>query len=198
MPPENRKQNRIARLSLPVIAFVGLLLIFISGGGVLAAAHMEEDDRFCTSCHTQPESTFFERTQAATAVDLASAHHAKQTRCIDCHSGSGISGRANAMMIGSVDLIAFVTGTASQPAPLTHPISDDNCLKCHSDVAKNGGFNNHFHRFLASWQSRDAHAATCVTCHSAHTVDGSSQIAFLQKEHTLQICQDCHNVLGKE
>jgi len=178
-----------------MLTIVGVLAL-LGGGGFMTAAHLEDSDAFCASCHSQPESTFYDRSQSATAVDLASQHHGESTKCIDCHSGPGVIGRASAIQLGAGDLIAFVTTTAKQPAPLTHPISDAACLKCHADTITTRNFNRHFHAFLPQWQALDKNAATCVDCHSAHTTDGDPSIMFLQKAHTEEVCQRCHTASG--
>jgi len=198
-----KPRQRSLRRKTPVLfkyAFrlmVGLsLLITLGVSVVLTAAHMEENDAFCASCHSEPESTYYTRTQAATKVDLATAHHAKQVRCIDCHSGAGATGRIGAMQIGASDLFLFVTNQARQPAPLLTPIADANCLKCHSEIPQTQSFNRHFHAFLAKWQGLDKNAATCVSCHTGHTTDGSEAIVFLQQARTIAICQQCHTAVG--
>jgi predicted CXXCH cytochrome family protein len=163
-------------------------------------ASMEEKDSFCASCHTQPESTFYQRSlnaasASATMVDLASAHTTKATKCIDCHSGGGITGRMEAFFVGGGDLIHFVTHTDIQPAPLLYPIQDGNCLKCHGATEATQDFNRHFHAFLPRWQAVDPNAARCVDCHTAHNTDGDPGIAFLNQDHTTAVCTRCHQVL---
>jgi nitrate/TMAO reductase-like tetraheme cytochrome c subunit len=73
---------------LPVLGAVLLAAILLTASGFAFAYTQEERDTFCSSCHTQPESTFYQRALDAQAVDLASFHTAKGTRCIDCHSGA--------------------------------------------------------------------------------------------------------------
>jgi len=159
---------------------------------------MEEHDSFCSSCHTQPESTYYTRARAGgTPSDLATFHHTKQARCIECHSGQGLTGRANAIMMGAHNALAWFTGTATQPASLTIPISDENCLKCHTDVLTRGGFNNHYHELLPRWQAMDPQAASCVTCHTTHATDGDPKLGFLNQVKTEQVCQMCHNQLAE-
>jgi len=171
-------------------ALAGVLLLGV--GGFATAATLEEQNGFCAACHTQPESTFFERTQTQ-PIDLAAKHsQAWSTRCIDCHSGPGFTGRVGAMTLGARDLAVFVIRTDQQPAPLTVPIGDANCLKCHADVPATRDFNRHFHAFLARWQSMDSNAATCVSCHSAHATDGDPALAFLQQDRAQQVCESCH------
>jgi predicted CXXCH cytochrome family protein len=173
-----------------VLAFVVVI------GGFAFAATQEEHDNFCASCHTKPESTFYQRSVDAQPVDLASAHTTKGVKCINCHSGTGVVGRVQAELLGAHNALSWYTGTAVQPAALTTPIRDANCLKCHQEVTARRDQNNHFHAFLARWQATDPNAATCVSCHGGHTTDGEAQIAFLNRTTTEAVCNACHNALG--
>jgi predicted CXXCH cytochrome family protein len=194
----SRQKHKSNQITIPRFAWVGLgIVLLLTTGILLTAAHLEENDGFCASCHSQPETTFFQRTQTTDAVDLASSHYTHQVKCIDCHSGPGVTGRLGAMRVGAGDLIAFATHTDTQPAPLTVPIDDANCLKCHPDVANTRDFNRHFHAFLSRWQAIDKTAATCVDCHSAHSTDGSASLGFLQQARTERVCQRCHAVAGR-
>jgi predicted CXXCH cytochrome family protein len=180
---------------IPVLGGLVLLGALLAAGGFAFAANQEQHDAFCASCHTQPESTFYQRSQAAQPVDLASAHKAKNVTCINCHSGAGVTGRMSAEVMGARNAVLWYTGQATQPAPLHYPISDANCLKCHQEVTGSRSRDNHFHYFLARWQAVDPQAATCVSCHGGHTTDGSADIAYLNQANTEQVCQSCHNVL---
>ncbi len=176
----------------------GVTILILAVAGTLtsfSAMQLENRDSFCASCHSQPESTYFDRTTASTPVDMASYHTPKQTRCIDCHSGSGLFGRPAALLLGARDMLAWVTKTAKQPAPLTFPIGDGTCLKCHGNLYQAQDFNNHFHLYLSSWQSVDPKAATCVTCHQAHTTDGDPTIMYMNQQRAVQVCDACHAVL---
>jgi predicted CXXCH cytochrome family protein len=178
-----------------LLIIAGVLFVFIVGS-FSYAANVEEHDSFCASCHTQPETDYYNRSQAQNPIDLASFHTTKQTRCIECHSGTGIFGRVSAIMLGAKNAAKFYTRTAIQPAPLTVPVRDENCLKCHASVFDSTDFNNHYHQFLPRWQAASPTAATCVDCHSAHATDGDAQIAFLSQTKTDQVCQNCHQTLG--
>ena len=185
------------RLSRLAITF-GLILVIpllIAGFTGTAAMQFENHDSFCASCHSEPESKYFQR-EASAPVDLASFHTTKTTRCIDCHSNQGLPGRAVALTLGAKDLFAFITKHYSQPAPLTRKIADGNCLKCHADVSQNQDFNNHFHVFLSKWQSADPNAAGCVDCHQSHLTNGDASIGFLNQDTTTQVCQRCHSFAG--
>jgi predicted CXXCH cytochrome family protein len=198
--PGGRPVKKPYRKPFPwlTLAVPGAVVLVLVIGSFTFAANMEEKDSFCASCHTQPESTFYQRSQAGKTVDLATFHRTKNTKCIDCHSGSGVTGRMGAILLGSRNAFAYFTRTAKQPAPLTVAISDTNCVKCHPE-AVNGqpDVNNHFHLFLPRWQAADPNAASCVTCHSSHTTDGDAQIGYLNQQKTEQVCQQCHNALGQ-
>lgn len=197
-----KKSTRKPRYKFPIpLKYLVLALVVVltlAGSGFGFAATQESHDLFCSSCHTQPETTYFQRSQAGTAVDLASAHTPHKTRCIDCHSGAGMVGRMSAELLGAHNALAFYTHTAVQPAILTRPVTDASCLKCHTRSIQQQDMNNHYHVFLARWQAQDANAARCVTCHSAHATDGSQELMWLNRDKTVQVCDACHRALGQE
>ncbi|MDR3573019.1 MAG: cytochrome c3 family protein [Anaerolineaceae bacterium] len=189
-----KRRPRTIRFWLPIYAIAGVFIL--AAAGFITVGQMENRDSFCASCHTQPESTYFPRSTATSAVDLASDHSLKKaSHCIDCHSGSGAGGRISAELEGAMNAVKFVTHTMVQPATLNNPIADDNCLKCHASVPQESNFNTHFHRYLAQWQAASPSAATCVTCHTAHTTDGDAALVFVSQTRVEQICQECHSVL---
>lgn len=188
-----KKQRRWPWL---LIAVVPAVLLLLGAGSGLTAMQLENNDAFCASCHSEPESTYVQRETGA-PTDLASFHQTKDVRCIDCHSGPGLMpGRLNALMLGAKDLVAWTLGQAAQPAVHTRPIEDVNCLKCHADLTTRRDFNNHFHAFLSRWQAQDKNAATCVSCHQSHHTDGEEQLKFLNRANTVSVCQSCHAKLG--
>lgn len=209
------RSSKIFRIILALVGFAVLGMI-LAAGGFTYAAIQETHDSFCASCHTQPETTFFQRSTTAQAVDLASYHTAQKTRCIDCHSGQGVGERMQAEWLGAHNAMAWYTGTAIQPAKQTVPISDGNCLKCHQDVVQKGytpklavtigdgereggdeAGPNHWHENLARWQATAPDAKSCVSCHPGHTTDGTAQTGFQSTQSTRTVCDACHTVLRK-
>ena len=91
---------------LVLIAAAAAILLPAAGFGF--AASQEAHDSFCGSCHTEPESTYLARSVAAQPSDLASYHTTESTRCIDCHSGIGITGRMQAEILGASNAIKMV------------------------------------------------------------------------------------------
>lgn len=216
-----QKQSPSQKKKIPIflIFIAGLVgVVLLTAGGFGFAATQETHDSFCASCHTQPESTFFQRSTGTQPVDLASFHTPKNTRCIDCHSGVGVSGRIQAELMGASNAFKWYSGTAVQPAVLIVPIAEENCTKCHAQVTQKGftpqeqitvpgrnngegereGRGNHWHQFLARWQTASATAGTCVSCHSGHSTGSTAQNGFMNAQNVQATCEACHQVLRKE
>jgi hypothetical protein len=202
---------------IPALLIAAVTVVLLTASGFAFAATQESHDPFCASCHTQPESTFVERSTGASPVDLASYHTTQQSLCIDCHSGQGITGRVQAELMGAGNAFRWFTGTAVQPAPMNYPISDQSCLKCHQTVTQRGftlkepmtvpsaaasgreraGRNNHWHQFLTRWQAADPNAGTCVTCHSGHATDVNVQNGFINSQNVQATCDACHRAIRR-
>ncbi|NOZ07178.1 MAG: hypothetical protein GXP41_12655 [Chloroflexi bacterium] len=186
--------------SRAIFAILGVLtlLLIVGAGGTLYAAHLENSDSFCTSCHTEPESTFYQRTQAANTTDLASAHSLKGVHCIQCHSGDGVMGRIDGMKLGVRDLSVYLQGNYPQPSALTHPYGDVQCVKCHDNIYQDRSFNNHFHKLLPQLtKAFPGQRITCIECHQGHSTKGEQKLAYLNRDTTGQVCQKCHRVAGE-
>ncbi len=214
--PNNPDKKRFPWI--PVLIAAALIVILLSAGGFVFAATQESQDPFCGSCHTQPESTFLQRSTDTQPVDLASFHNGQNTRCIDCHSGQGIFGRVSAELMGARNAVLWYTGNAVQPAVLTFPIGDGNCLKCHQQVTQTGftpqeqitvpglggsgrgegGRANHWHQFLSRWQAASSTAGSCVSCHSGHATGATAQAGFMDSQTVQAVCNACHQVLRRE
>lgn len=178
------------------VASAGILAIFGAAGGTTYAIQLENQDQFCASCHTEPESQYYQQSLDKGTQNLAAFHAQKQVRCIDCHSGGGAFGRIEGLTQGAQDLVAYDSGHYHAPAIAINALGDGSCTKCHQDTITNRTFNNHFHVFLANWQAVDKNAAHCVDCHVAHP-KGDVKQQFLSTQKVQTICQSCHNVLGR-
>ncbi len=204
----SNKKKPVKHFPWTVFWILAAVFVVLAASGFSFAATKESNDVFCGSCHTQPESTYLQRSTAAQNVDLASYHTPLKTRCIDCHSGEGVIGRISAEIMGAENAFRWYTGTAIQPAPLTHPIGDGNCMKCHSQVTQQGyvpnnpalaqlgdSENGHWHLLLSQWRLVSSNAARCVDCHGGHTTNGDPKILYLNEQQLTGVCQSCHQVL---
>jgi nitrate/TMAO reductase-like tetraheme cytochrome c subunit len=213
-PPSASKRPRWLWALVAIIAFAIVLTV----SGFTYAASQEEHDAFCASCHTEPESTYVQRSTTAPPVDLASFHTTEGIRCIDCHSGAGMPGRMQAELLGARNAALWYTHTAHQPATVTQPIGDASCLKCHQEVTQAGyrpehrvtlgrgegeggeggeAGPNHWHEQLARWQATSTNAATCISCHPGHSTAGTAETGFQDPQATRAVCEGCHQVLGE-
>jgi len=201
------RRQRPAWWTNKTVAVLAVLVVagVLAGTGAFAyGAHLENNNAFCASCHTQPESTYYRQTLAAQKTTLAAFHSEKGVRCIDCHSGKGLTGRLKAMTIGARDMVAFRTGHYTQPAKTTHPLGNVRCTKCHAMSAfpvgegiVNAGPNSHYHATSLNrvWQQRGGPANTCTVCHPAHG-QGTPASGFTTVGQIERGCRACHNALG--
>lgn len=160
-------------------------VVALSGG--LAAAHLENDSAFCASCHTEPETTYYQRS-LTTPTDLASAHAEEEVACVECHSGEGAIGRGETLALGAKNLVFFVTGQYQSPTQAATPITNDHCLKCHNGLVRALDQPTHFHYFTTQW----ANASACVACHPAHTLGDTVKTRYTTLDVVRPICTECH------
>ena len=176
-----------------------LLLLLIP---IPVVSELEERDRFCIACHTQPEETYYNRAQAAlaeppTAVDLTSQHYRKAEeafRCIDCHRGdNSLSHRARTLALGARDTLIWISGqadpTLEKGTAAAPELLNAGCVDCHPDTLLITGFNNHFHNMLppahAVWQA----GGDLLPPRGQPELDENATIATAD---TTVTCIDCH------
>jgi len=194
------------RLAAPAAA--ALILLAIGVGTGLRVSRLEEHDSFCTSCHTVPEVTYFERAQAALGgqtpyADLSSAHYGRAPssgeqmaiRCIDCHRGSGsLAHRAVTLSLGARDALIWVTGQSDptiEKSELIVPfLLTAACVECHLDVLLVAGFNNHFHNKLPEAYALWRGGATLRR--PPEVPDLPDEAMAVDPSPTEVLCVDCH------
>ncbi len=182
---------------LGVGAIIAVLVMIVSVGYL---SYREQDDRFCIECHTQPEVEYFERNERAAknqnAPDLASYHHRKeQIKCIDCHVGEGILGRATVVSLAAWDAFKHFAGIAQQPAVIVFPIQNEACLKCHIERVTKPGFENHMHNKQFD-HTLAAPFIRCTDCHPSHR-QGDEARMFQFRDVILPKCEYCHVQAGR-
>ncbi len=185
------------RLTAAGVVLVALLLL--AAGGIAAATYVEQDDAFCASCHTEPESTYVahavETLTMPPGADLASFHAVatEPVRCIDCHGGEGALGRGRALALAAWDAAKFATNRFHQPAMPMSPLPDSACTKCHADSVVRKGFENHFHNKLSDEKAPEI---LCVRCHTAHK-PGEERESYVTRSVAFEQCNFCHQQMGK-
>lgn len=180
------------------IGMLAILIVML--GGVEFVSYQEQDDNFCGSCHTQPETEYLTRNLQAAATqsapDLASFHHrTKDVRCIDCHVGEGVLGRATVLSLAAWDAFKHYTGLQQQPAHIVFPVQNEACIKCHQQDVTKPGFENHYHNLYYDPQLSPPFIR-CTNCHVTHRL-GDERTAFQFRDAILPRCEYCHQQLGK-
>jgi nitrate/TMAO reductase-like tetraheme cytochrome c subunit len=176
------------------------ILVLIIAVSVLYVSHQEQASEFCASCHTEPEAEYLARYMRAveqqSAEDLASFHYRQQgIRCIDCHVGEDVAGRAQVLAFAARNAFKRYTGFMQQPAVIVLPIQNEACLKCHEQQMRQPGFENHMHN-KPYYNPEPVPFIRCTDCHPSHR-SGDERTAFLFRETILPHCEFCHATVGR-
>jgi len=197
----------VRRAVLPLLALAAITAPL----GWWGTDRLEENDAFCSSCHL-PDGSPLHAENAADfaarpAVSLAVAHAAAGNdaradgafRCIDCHGGTGLAGRARVKLLSLRDGLVYLSGRFDEPHGMTWPLRDEDCRKCHADFASASDGRE-------SWETPPFHAlsvhnrelgVTCVTCHLAHERGGLADRDFLHPQPVRAQCARCHAEFGE-
>jgi len=177
-------------------------------GGWLGTDHLEQDNDFCNACHLDgwlsgtPLHLGQKRDMAARpAPSLAAAHavagnrerpNAPDFRCIDCHGGVGLVGRARVKVLAAKDLFWWLVGDFEEPEGMHWPLLDDDCRQCHSGfTAKASAFEDPAFHDLAVHNRRLG--VDCVECHTVHEASVARDRWYLDSAHVREQCARCHH-----
>jgi hypothetical protein len=167
---------------------------------------LEADNDFCTSCHLTEERPLHidlrRDFDAVPAVNLAGVHGAAEGergfRCIDCHGGVGLVGRARVKALAAKDAFWYVVGHFDEPDGMRWPLWDADCRQCHDAFDTSD---------VEAWQSPRFHqlpvhnvelGVACVTCHTVHDAGGNPAAYFLRAAHVRTQCARCHPEFEEE
>lgn len=180
----------------------GVVLALVAApAGWFVTDHLERDDDFCNACHLSADVPLHIDVRrdfdAPVAASLAGAHGLESVddrdfRCIDCHGGVGLVGRARVKLLAAKDSLVYLTGRFDEPEGMNWPLWDQDCRKCHTgfDVSD-----------YESWESPRFHqlpvhnaelGVDCVECHRVHDPGGPAAHHFLRAERVQTQCARCH------
>jgi predicted CXXCH cytochrome family protein len=188
--------QRVRVLVMQVAAVLGatlLVLLLMTGG----AAEYTSRSQFCSSCHImEPYYASWEK----------SPHH--DVACIKCHFPPGAGEKVRGKMLGLVQLLKYVTKTASPR--LSAEIPDESCLRCHDTRLLSGRVEFHglpFDHRPHLTQTRRGIKLRCTSCHSQivqgphMTVTTSTCFLCHFKDNALNeglgTCTRCHQIPEK-
>lgn len=188
------------------VLLFGALAALVGGPtGWFVTDALERDNDFCNACHLS-EGVPLHRDirddfDHSPFVNLAGVHAASRVdarsgkdaafRCIDCHRGTGLMGRARVKLLAAKDSFWYVTGYFDEPTGMEWPLEDADCGKCHSEFqVKAGEFEAPAFHDL-SLHNRGL-GVDCVECHLVHR-PGELTHYFLDTEHIRAQCARCHS-----
>jgi len=193
--------RRRARIAIAVGAVFAALALPV-GWSITDA--LEADDDFCNACHLDDGTPLHIRLRrdfdARPPVSLAAAHGAASRdshpadpafRCIDCHGGVGLLGRARVKALAAKDAFWYVVGRFEEPEGMRWPLLDADCRRCHDGFRHKGdGLGG------PAFHDLPVHnvelGVGCVECHLVHVVGGNADAWFLHGDHVRSRCIRCH------
>jgi predicted CXXCH cytochrome family protein len=195
----------MGRPGLAMLALMGASLGAVLGAaGWIATDHLEQDDDFCNACHVSaglPLHLEIRRDyDARPPASLAGRHAAARVshredggfRCIDCHGGKSLPGRARVKALAAKDALVYLSGRFEEPESMRWPLWDEDCSACHPSfqAADEDEGSPDFHALPV--HNVDLGVA-CVECHSAHEAGGDSAAFFLRRAAVRAQCARCHS-----
>lgn len=193
MPNTRAKWNVRPRRLLLVLAAVGTV-------GVVTVKKLDEDNRFCVSCHLHGD--LLRDMTATPAVALTSTHFAAATtaparhpeRCFTCHSGEGVVGWTQVTLLSAWDAARWVAGDRHEPTHMRLPLTDAACLKCHAQDVRGSKTSEETEAFHELADHRTL-PMKCIDCHSAHR-RGEARRTWLDNGTVGKQCLRCHKDFG--
>lgn len=166
---------------------LGISLVAVAGER--AVYRLEQRDRFCIACHLHEQKYKDFTAPTSEQITLAARHHApKGVRCIDCHGGEGVVGRATILALAATDTLKYLVGRYREPEHLRVPLDDRACTKCHEAALVSTG------SYAQAYHALTPHATlsiACATCHIVHA-PGNPRVKFLDEARVMPVCKRCH------
>jgi predicted CXXCH cytochrome family protein len=189
-----------------VFGVIFLALVAASVYAVIRVSKEQQNDSFCTGCHTAPEQTYVDRSTTARAgalaADLASYHYQQISgqggtlRCIDCHQGNGSLGhRIDAMALSARNALVWLAGRNDQKteklyATIPH-LANDGCLQCHQKTLLLAGMANHYHNMLPAAFTLWRNGGSLIAPQGTKDVQAVIAAGLVRYDTSVQ-CSDCH------
>ena len=198
--------DRISRWKVAAIALAAASVA--APAGWIVTDQMEQDNDFCTSCHVSadvplhidlshafaaPEPVNLSAVHGASRVESRGAGVGAEFRCIDCHGGTSLVGRARVKALAAKDAFWYTVGFFEEPTQMHQPLWDEDCKKCHGtfDESEVGQFESpRFHQLAVHNVEL---GVDCVECHQMHTPGGDPNAYFLRAAWVRGRCAVCHS-----
>ncbi len=171
---------------------------------------LESKNAFCTSCHLDAQTPLHRKIArdfaGVPATTLAARHAATSIegrqdasfRCVDCHAGTGFTGRLRVKWLAMSDSVRYALGRFEEPKNMRVPLRDEDCEKCHPDHPAQETTPGAVERFHALAVHDTNLGVACVSCHEAHEQGGTAEAVFLRRERVMPECARCHPAFGSD
>jgi len=196
-------------MDLRWLAAGGALALISAPVGWHGSDVLERDNDFCNACHlpdtaagpgaplhidirrdfdSRPPPTL----AAAHAVHPVEARpDAPDWRCIDCHGGASLLGKARVKVLAMKDAFFWAVGRYDEPDHMAWPLWDEDCTQCHDAFEpKSGPFED------PAFHDLSVHnvelGVDCVTCHLAHEREVNGDAYYLDARLVRSQCARCH------
>jgi len=180
-----------------------LATVVLGPAGWMVSDGLERDNDFCNACHLTPAHPLHERIRreldARPAANLAAAHARAGNdaradgafRCIDCHGGTSLVGRARVKALAAKDAFWYAVGDFEEPISMHARLWDEDCTKCHARFEpKPAAGAEPFHAVPVHNAN---FSIACVECHASHEARGNAEAYFLDAARLRPLCARCHS-----
>lgn len=184
------------RLLLGLVVVAGVA----TSAGWFGSDYLEQENDFCNACHLEPgvplhfeiRDDFAARPVASLAGLHAAARRptGESFRCIECHGGVGLLGKARVKALAAKDAFWWAVRHFEEPSGMRWPLWDADCRQCHADFRDlQQAANPPFH---ALGVHNVELGVACVECHLAHETGGDEDLYHLRPAHVRGQCARCH------
>lgn len=176
----------------------------LAPAGWVVSDRLEQSNDFCNACHLEPGRPLHDRIRgdfdARPPANLAAAHaHAGNRdrddgafRCIDCHGGVGLVGRARVKALAAKDAFWYAAGRFEEPDSMRWPLRDEDCAKCHTKFEGRAAGADGAQPFHAVSVHNVRFEVRCVECHVSHETGVNPQARFMDASRLRPLCARCH------
>jgi hypothetical protein len=188
-----------------VIAGIGGVLSVPVGWLVTDA--LESADDFCNACHlsrgvplhielrrdfdSRPPASLAALHAAQPPAAAGSPAEGRAFRCIDCHGGVGLVGKARVKLLAARDAFWWTVRRFEEPTAMRWPLWDADCRQCHERFEVKGDELGY-----PAFHDLPPHnvelGVGCVECHDSHDPGGNADAWFLHAAPVRRQCVRCH------
>jgi nitrate/TMAO reductase-like tetraheme cytochrome c subunit len=159
-----------------------LLLLPVSN---LTVFRYSQQVTFCVSCH-QVMQPYVDQMHDPASRTMAARHYqdrfSRNTECYGCHARPGVYGTLEAKLTGLHEAYAFLAGTYHLPLKLAEPMTNQFCLRCHSDGRRFMMEDSHLDADGKIAHDLVTNAVQCEECHGpSHQVAHALKIPEVRK-----------------